>query len=123
MKPQVISLRIDGVDKTGQVSDGHHTFDELYEHRYELFIALCKAVAGFGGEKRIWRSKYHSDGDFFQGQFLLGIGREKGKQITYHLPLSRWEETSFALELEKAPEWDGHTSKDVLERLKCVWNA
>lgn len=25
----------------GEVSDGYHTFDELYEHRVALFIALC----------------------------------------------------------------------------------
>ena len=37
------------------------------------------------------------------------------KQITYHLPLSKWEETGFAETLEKAPEFDGHTPDDVLE--------
>lgn len=38
--------------------------------------------------------------------------------ISYHLPLSKWDECAFANEFEKAPEWDGHTSNDVLERLK-----
>jgi hypothetical protein len=50
----------------------------------------------------------------------MGIGKEKGKQISYHLPLSRWDETYFAETLDKAPEWDGHTSADVLERLKTL---
>ena len=26
----------------GDMSDGYHTFDELYEHRYWLFLALLK---------------------------------------------------------------------------------
>jgi hypothetical protein len=34
--------------------------------------------------------------------------------------MSRWEETNFAPELEKAPEWDGHTPADVLDRLKAL---
>lgn len=25
----------------GDISDGYHTFDELYEHRCLLFIRLC----------------------------------------------------------------------------------
>lgn len=119
---KVVKIIIDGEDKTGSLSDGYHTFDELYEHRYELFIALCKVLDGRSSHK-VWRSKFHSDGTSWEGQFVLGIGTAKGKQITYHLPLSRWDETSFAFERKRAPKWDGHTSKDALKRLKCVWNA
>jgi len=108
-----------------EVSDGYHTFDELYEHRIELWIAVCrlqKTVYGeFGGVKdfrAVWRSKLHSDGTGFDGWFILGIRPEARRQITYHLPISRWDDTDFAETLEIAPEWDGHTSDDVLNRLK-----
>lgn len=111
-----------------QISDGYHTFDELYEHRITLFIALCKKIQDFryhgdqrnqlGDEKIVWKSYHHSDGSNFEGWFVLGIGREKGKQITYHLPTSKWEECDFAEMLDFAPEFDGHTSADVIERLK-----
>ena len=106
------------------VSDGYHTFEELYDHRIALFIALCRNLqqwannSGSIADKHIYRSKTNGDGSTWEGWFILGIGKEKGKQITYHLPLSRWEETSFAETLDKAPEWDGHSSADVLERLK-----
>lgn len=100
--------------ETDNISDGYHTFGELYEHRNTLFIALCKTRQV--GE--IWRSKLHFDGTMFEGVFILGIRKEKGRQISYHLPLSTWEETNFAQTLEKAPEFDGHTSQDTLERLK-----
>lgn len=105
------------------VSDGYHTFKELYEHRITLYIALCKNVEyldvemGKGGGIT-WRSELHSDGTKFKGWFILGINYEKGKQITYHLPMSRWNDTKFARTLDKAPEWDGHTPQDVLERIK-----
>ena len=100
------------VNQGVEVSDGFHTFTELYEHRVVLFIALCKSYS-----KDIWRSKFHSDGSVFDGWFVLGIGKMEGSQITYHLPLSKWEDTNFAETLEKAPEWDSHTASDVLIRL------
>lgn len=106
----------------GDISDGYHTFDELYEHRVTLFIALCKKIFVTEFENRkiesVWKSKLHHDGSEYEGWFIMGIYQDKGSQISYHLPLSKWEETDFAITLEKAPEWDGHTSKDVLERLK-----
>lgn len=109
----------------GAVSDGYHTIAELYDHRITLFIALCRSQAyienEFGCSRFIWRSKFHGDGNpAYEGWFIMGIGKEKGKQISYHLPLSRWDETDFAETLDRAPEWDGHTSADVLERLKTL---
>lgn len=114
-----------------EVTDGYHTMDELYDHRITLWIALCKFISisdlhfpyVTDGEEdqsqtvKAWRSKLHSDGSEFEGWFILGIGKEKGQQITYHLPIAKWEATEFADTLEKAPEWDGHSSSDVLDRL------
>lgn len=103
-----------------EVSDGFHTFDELYDHRITLYIALCAAQRLFT-DKEVWRSKRHSDGELCFGtgtQYVLGIGSEKGEQVTYHIPIERWDEANFAVTLKKAPEWDGHTSTDVLNRLK-----
>lgn len=108
------------VEKVGAVSDGYHTFDDLYDHRIMLYIALCKEYARNRFEDIIWRSKYHSDGSNIDGWFVLGISQEKGKQITYHLPNEHWDKTNFAKTLEKAPEFDGHTSADVLERIKLL---
>jgi hypothetical protein len=113
-KEQNINQQIaEGCD-TNQISDGYHTFGELYEHRITLFIALCRRLE----KGRVWRSQAHSDGSVWEGWFVLGIDYEQGKQITYHLPMSKWEETDFADTLDKAPEYDGHTSEDVLQRIK-----
>jgi hypothetical protein len=107
------------------LSDGYHTFGELYDHRITLFIALlrCKAMqmdsmnCELEHKGQIWRAQADSSGAMSEEWFMLGIFKEFGKQITYHLPMSRWDECDFAEELERAPEWDQHTSKDVLERL------
>ena len=118
------------VGDLSQVSDGYHTIAELYDHRITLFITLCRMASRLFATPMhddtsdiprysIWRSKTHGDGDpAYEGWFIMGIGKGRGKQISYHLPLSRWDETDFAETLDKAPEWDGHTSADVLQRLK-----
>lgn len=103
-------------NERGKVSDGYHTFNELYDHRIILFIQLCKAM-----KLDCWASAKHSDGSIWDGWFLLGLYKEKGKQITYHLPIKYWSEVcDFAEILEQAPEFDGHTSTDVLNRLKLL---
>lgn len=110
----------------GDLSDGYHSFKELYEQRHTLFIAFCRFIDSvdrveWGLEQpEVWRSATHSDGSSWRGWFIMGIGKEPGQQITYHLPVSKWDETDFAETLEKAPEWDGHSSEDVLERLRNI---
>jgi hypothetical protein len=110
------------VSNTGSISDGYHTFDELYDHRITLFIALCAEVDARTSTGYVWRSKLHSDGSAIDGWFVMGIGTAPGKQITYHLPLSRWDETDWlGTENERAPDFDGHSSADVLARLRGMY--
>lgn len=102
-----------GEEITGETSDGYHTFNELYDHRCTLFLALLKA-SGQG-----WISGTHDDGSQWDGWFIAGMGTVAGP-VTYHLPVKMW---SLACEagirvLDRAPPWDGHTSKDVVERIQ-----
>jgi hypothetical protein len=110
------------VEDGTQVSDGYHAFDELYDHRITLWIALCRVMTEkyHRCDDVSWRSKLHSDGTSFPGWFVLGMFYDPGEQMTYHLPLSRWEETDFAKELDKAPDFDGHSAEDVLQRIKSL---
>lgn len=121
--PRHTLIRAEGEDL--EVSDGYHTFTELYDHRITLFIALCRHMHELlgmenPGKFEVWRSHRHSDESMYPGEFVMGIGKEKGKQITYHIPIERWHETNFAQEIDTAPEFDGHTPSDVLERLKTL---
>lgn len=123
MQTKDINAQIKKLKETNDISDGYHTFGELYEHRIVLFIKLCEArgLANHSDDLDIWRSKLHADGTMFDGWFIMGINREKGKQITYHLPIERWVETEcFAKTLDKAPKFDGHTPEDVLKRIKAL---
>lgn len=103
---------------TGSTSDGYHTFGELYEHRNALFITMLSCYMGLSNI-RPWRSKLHSDGSHIEGYFLLGLFETHGSQITYHLPIFMWDECPVDTKtLAKAPEFDGHTSADVLQRIR-----
>src|SRR3990167_11501537 len=99
--------------------DGYHTFDELYEHRIILFITLCNLIHEKmgGGNGLPWKSTVHHDGSMYEGGwFIAGITLENGKQISYHIPISYWNKLRIS-DIKTAPEWDGHTPDDVLERL------
>lgn len=110
----------------GEVSDGYHTFNELYDHRIELFLALCEHVywSTLGTKSRVWCSAKHADGTMFEGWFVMGIDREPGRQITYHLPIRFWDRAvRISALLFKAPEFDGHTPADVLKRLREIFRT
>ena len=96
----------------GKISDGYHTFNELYEHRLHLTACLCNSMPGF-----CYKSKLHDDGTMFDGMFIVSINFKNIEQITYHYDIKDWDMFKIK-ELDKALPWDGHTSSDVLERLK-----
>lgn len=103
----------------GDMSDGYHTFDELYEHRCTLFLALCNLMAvinvGAATEREVIKSKLHADGSEYEGWFIAGIHLRDG-WISYHLPNKLWDQMKVP-EVEKFVEWDGHTPQDVIDRL------
>lgn len=112
-------------ENIGEISDGYHTFNELYEHRINLFRLIGQMIKKIEGEWNHfnsrenvpWKSRYHSDGSFIDGWFIAGLFNEEGEQITYHIPLLEWERFDSFRILSQAPKWDGHTSADVLKRL------
>lgn len=103
------------ITEDGQVSDGYHTFRELYAHRRALSAVLAGATASDGDS---WRSKqHHPDGDpMFPGYFIVGINLPTGT-ITYHYKLKHWDDFAAVPELEHAPHWDGATPDDTVARL------
>ena len=58
-----------------------------------LYIALCRQLSYSPTKKhQIWRSEWYPDGELcVEEKFLLGIDYKKGHQITYHIPIERWE--------------------------------
>lgn len=95
----------------GNTSDGYHTFNELYHHRAILFSVICNVY-----EYRCWKSKQHHDGTMYDGMFIVGIDTPQG-QATYHYDIDPYWDMFDVEELDKAPEWDGHTPDQAIERI------
>lgn len=61
------------------VSDGYHTFKQLYEHRVALFVALCNMMCDrntywndnigvletYSKDEYPWKSMFHYDGTMY----------------------------------------------------------
>ena len=94
-----------------KISDGYHTFADLYEQRLILSAALAK------NNPHAWKSKRHEDGSdpFGGGWFIMGFDTDEGC-YTYHYELKDWD-LFQCKELDKGKPWDGHTSNDVLRLL------
>lgn len=94
----------------GSVSDGYHTFDELYHHRTLLFATICNANPDIS-----WKSKHHEDGTMYDGMFIAGIKTPEG-DATYHCEGEYWDKFNVP-ELEHAPKFDGHTPEQAVNRI------
>ena len=99
----------------GALSDGYHTFNELYHHRAVLFATVCNLMP-----ERAWKSKLHDTGDMFEGMFIVGIETPDGP-ATYHYDINPYWDMFKVEELERAPKWDGHTSTDAINRIATLF--
>lgn len=118
MEVVISALRIksDLEEETGKVSDGYHTFNELYHHRAVLFSVICNQMPSLS-----WKSRKHSDGTMYPGMFIVGINTPAG-QATYHYHIDPYWDGLFkdVFEYDRAPEWDGHTAEQAIERIATL---
>lgn len=80
MQRRKVICDVAGVADIGELSDGFHTFDGLYEQRMYLFAALVETY-----KDKSWKSYRHEDGElcFGGGWFIVGIDTPEGS-YTYH---------------------------------------
>ena len=96
---------------TGDTSDGYHTFNELYHHRAVLFSVIVRDHPNW-----CWKAKRHADGTMYDGMFIVGINTPHG-QASYHYDIDPYWDMFHCEEYEFAPEWDGHTPQEAIERI------
>lgn len=104
-------------DDLGEVSDGYHTFNELYEFR-KLYNA-CLFNSWFKQDLyKVHKSTRHSDGELcFGGGWFIVMASTPAGQISNHYEMKDWLLFSCPV-YSRADEWDGHTTKDVVTTLK-----
>ena len=103
--------------QSGDLSDGYHTFNDLYYQRAILFAIIVNQ-----NKDKAWKSFKHEDGkhcfDSNGEWFIVGIDTPKGS-YTYHFERKYWD-LFWCETLECAKHWDGHTDKDVTRLLSLL---
>lgn len=121
-KPDIFALSYDQeteLDK-GEISDGYHTFNELYEFRKMYNAAVFNAWAK-EGLYDVHKSIRHSDGiECFGGGWFIVMAMLPGGQISNHYKMEDWDLFQIPeVEIVKY-SYDGHSAQDVLNRLEEV---
>lgn len=100
---------------TKHVSDGHHTFGELYEYRM-LYNAL--AARFLVQHLNVVKSRKHHDGEpcFGGGWFIVVIELPTG-QVSNHYREEFWDLFKIP-EVDLPPKYDGHNSAMAADRLR-----
>lgn len=107
-------------DMRGNYSDGYHTFNELYEFRKVFNAALFNE---WGSQKKyqVHKSWKHNDGELcFGGGWFIVVAVLPDGQISNHYEAKDWELFKIPSTETAAFTFDGHTSEDVLNRLKVL---
>ena len=95
-----------------EVSDGCHTFKELYQQRSLLLIALMKSYP-----RMSWRSFRDDQGNWNEKTFLAGMKLPTG-DVSFHLGEEFWYMLQGIETRKKSPPFDGHTASDALDRIE-----
>lgn len=101
-----------------KISDGYHSFEELYEFRKVYNAALFNQWAK-SGLYQVHKSWKHNDGELaFGGGWFIVVAVLPSGQISNHYEAKDWDLFKIPAEEKALFLFDGHTSADVLDRLK-----
>lgn len=135
-KPDIFEKTYANEDAIGDLSDGYHTYNELYDFRKMYNAVLFNEWA----EQKIWnpkwkntgqpynhvkydvhKSKKHYDGELcFGGGWFIVVAMLPDGQISNHYKMEDWDLFKVPVEETAKYPFDGHTGHDVLARLKSL---
>ena len=106
----------------GEVSDGYHTFNELYEYRMLYNAALFNEFAK-QGLYDVHKSRKHADGEypFGDSNWFIVMAELPTGQISNHYEMKDWDKFQIP-EKPLANKWDEHSPRDVANRLTSFTN-
>lgn len=101
----------------GSVSDGYHTFDELYHYRMLYNAAFFNEYAK-SHPSDVVKSKKHHDGELcFGGGWFIVMANLPTGQVSNHYEEKFWDLFKVP-EADTAFEFDGHNTEIAAERLE-----
>lgn len=128
--------KVDEIISSGKLSDGYHTFEELYEFRKIYNAALfnewgkqyqhesSNPTEGPVSSDRLFdvhKSKRHHDGELcFGGGWFIVVAILPAGQISNHYKIEDWDLFDIPEYTNAKHPFDGHTSHDVINRLKSL---
>ena len=114
-----IQKQVDNLESNEKelISDGYHSFKELYDFR-KTYNAILFNEWAIQNKFNVHKSKKHFDGEeCFGGGWFIVVAVLPTGQISNHYELKDWD--LFKCEETKTAKYlfDGHTPSDVLKRL------
>jgi len=104
-------------DKVEMVS-GAESLNDLYDLRMAYNAALFNVWAACGNAYSVHKSKRHEDGkECFGGDYFIVCAMLPAGQITNHYQIEHWDLFKVQVSDKARFRFDGHTSRDVIERL------
>jgi hypothetical protein len=101
----------------GNTSDGYHTFNELYDFRKAYNAAFFNELHA-NNKCSVHKSWRHHDNELcFGGGWFIVVAVLPTGQISNHYEAKDWDLFAIPEAGKALVEFDGHTGKDVLERL------
>jgi len=107
----VTELELPAGVEAGNVSDGFHTFNELYAHRVSLFMLILMM-----NKDKAFKTYKNKEGEEWKGWCIVGLDTKYG-QITYHIPDKHYDSLKGITEKERNHDYDGHDADEVQKRL------
>lgn len=102
------------------LNEQEKTIQELYDFRL-IYNALLFNEWSKHDTIEVYKSKRHSDGELcFDGEWFVVVAILPIGQITNHYHIKYWDYFKIKEYPKVKDEFDGHTSIDVLNRLKSM---
>lgn len=105
-----------------QISDGYHTFKELYDFR-KMYNAVLFNEWAAQGKYNVHKSIRHSDGKYCfdsGGEWFIVVAELPAGQISNHYKIEDWDLFQCEAKDRALLPYDGHTAQDVLQRLESL---
>lgn len=112
---QIENYKKETGNSVDDISDGYHSFGDLYKHRTYL-LALATIHMPYA-----WKARVHEDGTMYDGMFVVGFPTPTG-MVTYHCDNEFWNDFKVPV-IPHAPHFDGYSDKDVLDREKAFLDS
>lgn len=104
-------------EQKGEIRDGNHSFNELYDFRKAYNAVLFNEWAS-QNKYHVEKSLRHDDGELcFGGGWFIVTADLPGGQISNHYKIEDWDLFQVPEVEKQFKAWDGHSPMDVLDRL------